>query len=171
MEYRVGRKTFSVRITGGQAEPWEVSSTPVGGEGAEQRLSCRLTPVGGHAYSFEVGDKRYLAHAAEGPEGWYVSVGGQPTLVVPPELLERERRQGAQADAETHVTPPMPGQVIKILVTAGDRVEAGQPVVVISAMKMETSLAAPHAGVVTAINTEVGAQVMPGDILVDIEGT
>ena len=63
----------------------------------------------------------------------------------------------------------MPGQVIKIEVAVGDRVEKDQAVVVISAMKMETTLTAPFAGTITAVNTEVGAQVMPGDLLVDIE--
>ena len=55
--------------------------------------------------------------------------GGQQLLVVPPEILEQEqRRGGGQVDAETHVSPPMPGQVIKILVEVGDTVEAGQSV-------------------------------------------
>ena len=78
-------------------------------------------------------------------------------------LLVYCAREGAQT-----VTPPMPGQVIAIEVAAGDTVEKGQIVAVVSAMKMETPLKAPYAGEVTAVNTEVGAQVNPGDILVEI---
>lgn len=67
------------------------------------------------------------------------------------------------------VTPPMPSVVVKILVTTGDAVTKGQGLVVVSAMKMETTLNAPYGGVITGIHTEEGGKVMPGDILVDIE--
>ncbi|MDY0223131.1 MAG: acetyl-CoA carboxylase biotin carboxyl carrier protein subunit, partial [Desulfobacterium sp.] len=50
-----------------------------------------------------------------------------------------------------------------------DPVEKGDPVVVVSAMKMETTLTAPHGGTVTRIGVKQGDKVMPGDILVDIE--
>ena len=49
-------------------------------------------------------------------------------------------------------TPTTPSMVAKVLVAAGDLVERGQPVVVLSAMKMETTLVAPHAGRVAALN-------------------
>ncbi|MRR35573.1 hypothetical protein EG829_13030, partial [bacterium] len=51
----------------------------------------------------------------------------------------------------------------------GDTVTKGQGVVVVSAMKMETTLQAPFAGMVTRVNTAEGDKVMPGMILVDIE--
>jgi biotin carboxyl carrier protein len=51
----------------------------------------------------------------------------------------------------------------------GDTVEKGQGLVVVAAMKMETTLTAPHAGEVTAVRVEVGANVRPGEILVDVE--
>jgi 3-methylcrotonyl-CoA carboxylase alpha subunit len=69
------------------------------------------------------------------------------------------------------VTPPMPAVVVKINVSTGDAVTEGQPVVVVSAMKMETTLYAPFDGVVTGVNTAEGDKVMPGDILVDIQKT
>jgi len=166
MDFKVGEEVLAVEIKSGHGDLSEVSLTPA--EGDPDTLACELTPVGGHSYLFEVNGRRMRAHAVRGPAGWYVSLGGQQILVVPPEILEQDRRRGAQVDAEQHVTPPMPGQVIEILVASGDAVEAGQAVIVISAMKMETSLTAPHAGTVTAVNTEVGAQVAPGDILVDI---
>ncbi len=167
MRYRLGKEILSVGINAKDNGASEVILTPE--DGNPTALECRLTAISGHAYSFELGSHRYPVHAVRGPAGWYVGIGGHQFLVEPPELIEQERRRGAQVDAEKHVTPPMPGQVIKILVTVGDRIEAEQPVVVISAMKMETTLTSPHAGAVSAINTEVGAQVAPGDILIDIE--
>jgi 3-methylcrotonyl-CoA carboxylase alpha subunit len=55
------------------------------------------------------------------------------------------------------------------MVRVGQTVEKKQPLVVVSAMKMEMTLSAPFGGTVTAVNADEGAQVKPGEILVDIE--
>jgi biotin carboxyl carrier protein len=62
----------------------------------------------------------------------------------------------------------MPGKVIAVLVAAGDTVEAGQPVVVLEAMKMESTLAAEVAGTVAAVSATPGATVGAGELLVEI---
>jgi propionyl-CoA carboxylase alpha chain len=64
------------------------------------------------------------------------------------------------------LTASMPGSVVRVLVSDGDVVEAGQPVVVLEAMKMEHTLTAPSAGTVTSIAVAVGAQVETGSLLV-----
>ncbi len=78
------------------------------------------------------------------------------------------RRKRQQEEQSQEVTPPMPSVVVKILVCEGDVVEKGQGLVVVSAMKMETTLRAPYAGTVGRIKTAVNARVAPGDILVEI---
>ena len=55
-----------------------------------------------------------------------------------------------------------------MLVAEGDEVEAGQAVLIIEAMKMETELQAPVAGAVTDVNAEKGDRVNPGEALVQI---
>lgn len=67
------------------------------------------------------------------------------------------------------VTPPMPSVVVTILVAEGQHVTRGDKLVVVSAMKMETTLAAPFDARVRRINVVAGDKVMPGDILVDLE--
>lgn len=67
------------------------------------------------------------------------------------------------------VTPPMPAVVIQVSVSEGDLVDKGDTIVVVSAMKMETSLKAPYGGRITRIGVGEGDKVMPGDILADIE--
>lgn len=86
-----------------------------------------------------------------------------------------QARTGRSASAGTGrepsaVTPPMPAIVIQVPVSEGDRVEKGDAVVIVSAMKMETSLRAPYGGIITRIGVSEGDKVMPGDILADIEG-
>jgi 3-methylcrotonyl-CoA carboxylase alpha subunit len=67
------------------------------------------------------------------------------------------------------VIAPMPGKVIDVLVGVGDVVTAGQGVVVLEAMKMESTLAAEVSGTVTAVRAATGAVVGAGDTLVEIE--
>ena len=66
------------------------------------------------------------------------------------------------------MTPTMPGNIVDVLVAEGDAVTAGQPVLIIEAMKMETELQAPVAGNVVAVNTDRGDRVTPGEALVQI---
>ena len=63
----------------------------------------------------------------------------------------------------------MPGKVLKLLVTPGDRVAKGMQLVVTEAMKMETVLSAPRAGVVRDVSVRVGDAVELGDLLVVLE--
>jgi len=80
----------------------------------------------------------------------------------------RERRGGSAAN-DDEIRAPMPGRVVKILVAAGDEVEADQPLIVVEAMKMENSLGAPRSGTVTEIFAEPGQTVFVGDPLVQIQ--
>lgn len=107
--------------------------------------------------------------AARGGETW-ISIDGETYLfeeVVADD--RRPRRRGGPDDQTRQVTPPMPAAVIRILAAEGDLVNRGQSLIVLSAMKMETTLTAPYRGVVKKILVAVGAQVMPGEILLDIE--
>ena len=74
--------------------------------------------------------------------------------------------QGVSANA---VIAPLAGSVFKILVNQGDEIEAGQVLLVLEAMKMETEITAPNAGVVTAVHVAVGDSVQGGQALVEIE--
>ena len=67
------------------------------------------------------------------------------------------------------LTAPMPGKIIAVNAKAGDTVKAGEPLIVMEAMKMEMSLEAPRDGVVAQMSAEVGALVADGDILLSLE--
>ena len=56
---------------------------------------------------------------------------------------------------------PMPGTVVSVAVEAGQQVAAGQPVLVLEAMKMQHTVSAPHAGMVTEIDVKPGARSRP----------
>jgi acetyl/propionyl-CoA carboxylase alpha subunit len=73
------------------------------------------------------------------------------------------------ADGPAAIEAPMPGTVIRVLVAAGDSVERRQPLLVLEAMKMETPLVSPSAGVVRAVHVEEGAAVAAGALLVELD--
>jgi acetyl-CoA/propionyl-CoA carboxylase biotin carboxyl carrier protein len=83
----------------------------------------------------------------------------------------RPRRSAAAAAAaagDGEVIVPMQGTIVKVLVQPGDEVEAGQPVCVLEAMKMENNIAADRTGTVTEVNVEAGQSVGSGDVVVVI---
>jgi len=74
-----------------------------------------------------------------------------------------------QATKEGHVTTSMPGNIVAVLVKEGDTVNAGQPVLVTEAMKMEAEVQAPIGGKITGIFVAKGDRVTPGEVLIEIE--
>ncbi|HEV2439137.1 MAG TPA: biotin/lipoyl-containing protein [bacterium] len=63
---------------------------------------------------------------------------------------------------------PMPGAVTQVAVSEGEIVAAGQPIVIIEAMKMEHVIRAPHAGRVTALRVRQGEQVEAGAVVAEL---
>lgn len=74
--------------------------------------------------------------------------------------------QGVAANA---VVAPLAGSVFKILVEEGEKIEAGQVLLVLEAMKMETEITAPSAGTVGQIRVSVGESVQGGQPLISID--
>jgi biotin carboxyl carrier protein len=78
----------------------------------------------------------------------------------------RGRWHGAQeAEGRQQVVAPMPGKVIRILVQAGDKVEAGQGLLVVEAMKMQNEIRSPKGGTVERLHVQEGQPVNAGELL------
>jgi biotin carboxyl carrier protein len=86
-----------------------------------------------------------------------------------PRSYRSRRRSGASEQGVMKIKAPMPGKVVRILAPAGTRVEIGQSVVVIEAMKMQNELKAPKTGVVKKISVAEGAAVEAGQALAEVE--
>lgn len=90
--------------------------------------------------------------------------------------LEDERERAAHAAAREAtkgggvVKSVMPGVVVELLVAAGDAVEAGQPLLVLEAMKMQNEIAAPSAGTVAKVHVSEKQAVSSGDALITLKG-
>jgi 3-methylcrotonyl-CoA carboxylase alpha subunit len=103
-------------------------------------------------------------------EGTHVFLAGCSYLVQDADRLSvQAARRSLHDETPKDVTPPMPSVVVRILVSEGAPVKKGQGLIVVTAMKMETTLAAPYDGKVKKINASINQKVAPGDVLVEIE--
>lgn len=126
-------------------------------------------------------------HAGEELRPYYVSVDGIAEEVIVETLSEIEVSGGKSGGKKkaaavstggsgrprpSHagcVTTAMPGSIVDVKVKAGDRVKAGDAVLVIEAMKMENEIQAPKSGVVIAVNVHKGDSVTPDETLLEIQ--
>jgi len=80
----------------------------------------------------------------------------------------RIARRRHEEEARNAIHAPMPGLVVEVMVAVGDRVEAGSPLIVVEAMKMQNALPAPLSGTVTAVAAVPGTAVESGALLLTI---
>jgi biotin carboxyl carrier protein len=127
-------------------------------------MSLLVTAEDGTAQSF-----RCVHDPAAGDAAVVIDGRRFPYAVSDPRSL---RVAGAAAGGDAGPRPlksPMPGRILRVLVAAGDTVEAGQGCVVIEAMKMQNELKAPKSGAVTGLTAKVGETVVAGATLLVVE--
>ena len=100
--------------------------------------------------AYPVGTARLSGSAASGASG--AAAGGPPAAV---------------ADESKACRSPVSGVVVKVIAAAGDKIKAGDSILVLEAMKMETNITAPQSGVIASIKVAQGARVQTGDVLVE----
>ncbi len=127
-------------------------------------------------------------HPGEEQRPFYVLVDGMAEEVIVETLSEIEvsggksggkKKTGASVSntdrpRPTHegcVTTAMPGSIVEVKVKAGDKVNAGDAVLVIEAMKMENEIQAPKTGIVIAVHVKKGDSVSPDESLLEIQPT
>ncbi|HEY7389462.1 MAG TPA: biotin/lipoyl-containing protein [Bryobacteraceae bacterium] len=119
-------------------------------------------------YSILIDGVSYDASVEHTPEGMVVAIAGEHFEI----SVHDPRRWSPKSAGGTHgvatLTSPMPGKVVRVLVAAGDAVEAGQGVLVVEAMKMQNELKAPRSGHVISVTAREGATVAAGESLATI---
>src|SRR5215831_109730 len=142
----------------GAADGEPAGAAPAVVETAPGHAVLEITAGGtGVRYRFDV--------ARAGDAVWVDSPFGSVTLTLLPRLPEpvATREPGS-------LVAPMPGNVVRLEAAVGQQVGAGQPVLVLEAMKMEHQVVAPADGLVTEIRVAPGDQVQAGDVLATVTG-
>lgn len=137
-------------------------------------FSAEVAEVQPGVYSLLIGDRSFAARvdpdSGPGSGECTVQVDGalyRVSLVDP----RRRRRGGSQLAiaGEQIVKAPMPGKVIRLLVSEGEAVEAGQGLFVVEAMKMQNEVKSPKSGSIRKVTAQVGQAVNAGETLVIVE--
>jgi biotin carboxyl carrier protein len=118
------------------------------------------------AYSILVGGKSLEVTAEETPGGLLLRANGREYRVeiFDPRSWQRSRGAGIELEGRQQLVAPMPGKIVRLLVAAGQHVDAGQGLLVIEAMKMQNEIRSPKSGVVEKLARE-GQTVNAGEVL------
>lgn len=121
-------------------------------------------------------------HRTQDMRPYYLSIDGVPEEIMVETLSELDldgedgepRKKSStgkrpRATEPGHVTTSMPGVIVEVLVNIGDKIKAGDPVLITEAMKMETEIQAAISGAITAIHVVKGDSVTPDETLIEIE--
>ena len=131
----------------------------------EEKKTAETAPADGPArYTVTVNGKAYDLAI----DGDTATVNGQNYQVSLRAAPDGEPAPTAQSGDATPVAAQMPGKVIRLLTQVGDRVEAGDGILVLEAMKMEMPVTAPIAGTVSDISVGAGDQVANEQVLAHI---
>lgn len=173
----IGRQFLEQRATGTlQPEPIELPAEVCAPQVAPTEFNIHLHGETYHVRITGAGPK----HQAE--RHFYMVVDGVPEEAVIETLDEvvltggtegavprRLSSKRPKAKSEGDVALSMPGNIVEVLIKEGDQVKAGDPVLIVETMKMETEVQAPIAGKVTAIYVSKGESVTPQEALLHIE--
>jgi len=130
-------------------------------------IEAEAVEVATSTYSILLDGQSYEVRVSELPDGLHISSGGEEFLaqVHDPRAWRGRGGGAAQAEGRQQITAPMPGKIVRVLVKAGDSVEAGQGLLVVEAMKMQNEIKSPKPGTVERVLVSEGQSVNAGDVL------
>jgi biotin carboxyl carrier protein len=130
-------------------------------------LQADAVEIAPHTFSILLDGKSYELRITPLPNGRLKiqSARGELTAEVLDPREWRGRHGALEVQGRQQVVAPMPGKIVRILVQAGETVEAGQGLVVVEAMKMQNEIRSPKNGKVEKIIAKEGETVNAGDVL------
>lgn len=167
VEIKIGKRTAWVNILKQEENILEVE---VDGKKYEVDLMHTADGTfsilhGGHSYDIEL-----VPDAAPKKYAAYTLYNTYDVEVIDAEAryLQNRNVNGTGA-AESKIASPMPGKVVKVLVNEGDKVNEGETVIIISAMKMESEYKAPRDGVIKKVHVKNDDTVDGNQVLIELE--
>ena len=160
-EVRIGGKKHLVEIKrAGERWSFRIDGEPVEADVAELSPAVYSILLGGR--SFQVRVERVAGELA-------IEIGSRRVAA---EVIDPRRRRGERGELECEgkqqIRAPMPGKVVRVLIGQGQKVEAGQGVLVLEAMKMQNEVRSPKSGTLERLLVTEGQAVNAGDALAEI---
>lgn len=160
-EVNVSGKTLVVDLERG-ADGWQAKTE--GGSGT----TADVAEIAPNIFSVLLSGPSHEVYVTPSPAGQLqLQTGGLEFLaeVFDPRSWRGRRHTGAEAEGRQQIVAPMPGKVVRLLVKEGDKVEAGQGLLVVEAMKMQNEIRSPKSGALERVQVAEGQAVNAGDVL------
>jgi biotin carboxyl carrier protein len=157
---RGGKKLRTVELER-ERDRWRISldGLPVNADAVE---------IDSHTLSLLIDGQSYEVHIVEFPNGvlkLQTDLQEFTAEFADPRAWQGRRHGALEAEGRQQVVAPMPGKVVRLLVRAGDKVEAGQGLFVVEAMKMQNEIRSPKGGVIERLHVNEGQPVNAGEVL------
>jgi biotin carboxyl carrier protein len=137
-----------------------------------KELEASVLEVAPHTFSVLLNGESHQIRVAPRTDGTltlYTSLAEYPAEVSDPRIWRGRRHGALEAEGRQQITAPMPGKIVRLLVSEGDQVEAGQGLLVVEAMKMQNEIRSPKKGKVEKLLAKENQAVNVGDILAWVE--
>jgi biotin carboxyl carrier protein len=160
-EVRISGKTHIVELER-RADGWQASIT------GEAAISADVAEIAPNIFSVLLSGCSHEIYVTPSTGGQLqLQTGGLEFLaeVIDPRSWRGRRHGGAEVEGRQQIAAPMPGKVVRLLVRAGDVVEAGQGLLVVEAMKMQNEIRSPKSGTVERVLVAEGQAVNAGEAL------
>ncbi len=159
-EVRIDKRTRTVELTR-EANRW---SFMLDGD----LVDADAVEIAPNSFSILLNGKSHEVRVTPTPTGTLTLQTGRQEFTA--EVLDprawRGRRSGAlEAEGRQQVLAPMPGKIVRVLVQAGEKVEGGQGLIVVEAMKMQNEIRSPKSGTVERLLAKEGQPVNAGELL------
>jgi biotin carboxyl carrier protein len=164
---------FEIQLTGITGQRTHIVELERNGTGYRvifdgRAVAADATQVSRNTISVLLGGQAYEVHVTRALDGAVKLQSGphEFTAEIQDPRAWRGRKQGTiEAEGRQQIVAPMPGKVIRLLVSAGDEVEAGQGLLVVEAMKMQNEIRSPKKGKVDRVLAKEGQNVNAGEVL------
>jgi len=126
--------------------------------------------ISSNCLSLLMGNQAHVIYFAENKEKKYIAIKGERFCLQETHAVSEGRAPEATDVAENRrvIAAPMPGRVVKVLVSHGQRVVKNQNLVIVEAMKMENEMRSPMDGLVEKIHVSAGDLVEAGEPMVEL---
>jgi biotin carboxyl carrier protein len=166
MKYQVllAGKTRAVELSRVE-DNWKISL-----DGKE--LDCSVAEVAPNTFSVLLNGESHqvrIAPRADGTLTLHTGLAEYHAEVSDPRVWRGRRHGALEVEGRQQITAPMPGKVVRLLISEGDRVEAGQGLLVVEAMKMQNEIRSPKSGKVEKLLAKENQAVNAGDVLAWVE--
>ncbi len=155
-------KTYNVRTEKIEKDSYDVIINDV-------KSDFSVIPITENIFKIKQNNKNQIAYVTSNDEKYYFCCAGD--LYEISKSIESDVGYDVSENSlnKLIIKPPMPGSIVKVEVSVGQEINEGEPILIIEAMKMETTLFSSISGVVTEVNVQPGEQVPADKILAIIE--